>query len=126
MQIIPICGSPYSLRLWPGSYTRREYCLDFVYSNDVSTSLNVPQGYRLVSRAPMGETPWLDLGSFEVYSAEHNWAIKKKDLRAGSEKYVLRDGLHCYLIYPTEAGPEGGKMWFRVPIRSSGASQEAE
>ena len=85
----------------------------------VKELLNVPEGYSLSVRVPMDDRPWLGLGLQDAHSAEHNWGVPEQDLQDGSEKYILRDGLQCLLVYPTESGPDGGKMWFEVPIRPS-------
>ncbi|KAI0689581.1 hypothetical protein C8T65DRAFT_746118 [Cerioporus squamosus] len=114
--IIPIPGSPYSLRIWPGSLTRREYCLDYVYSDDTNRSLNRPKGYDLAAHVPMGSLPWLALGAQELHSLEYNFGIIPEHIGDGQEKYVLRDGLVCVLTY-TEKGHEGEEVRFEVPVR---------
>lgn len=102
--------------MWPGSPTRREYCLDFVYADDTTKSLKKPRGYELVVHVPMGSLPWLGIGEQPLDSIEHNFAILPKDTHDEEERFILRDGLVCVLTYPAE-GYEAPEVRFEVPVR---------
>lgn len=124
VEIIPLPGSPYSLRLWPASLSRREFCLDFVYTRDNNRSLNVPEGCRLSINVPMARLPWLGIGVQDVGSVEHNCSSFTGVLPEGSEKYVLRDGLQCMMVYPTGEGMPYGRVYFEVPVRAGRGGDE--
>ncbi|RPD60450.1 hypothetical protein L226DRAFT_428799, partial [Lentinus tigrinus ALCF2SS1-7] len=114
--IIAIPGSSYSLRMWPGSLTRREYCLDFVYANNTDKSLKHPQGYSFDVYAPMSTRPWLGIGAQTLHSIEHNFGIPHQDVGEENEKIILRDGLLCVLTYTAEGGHRR-EVRFEVPVR---------
>ena len=111
--------SPYSLRLWPGSPYRREYCLDFVYANHTTKSLKKPQGYELTVHVPMGSLPWLGIGEQPLRSIEENFAIAPEDTHEEEERFILRDGLVCVLTYAAQ-GHEAREVRFEVPVRPGG------
>ncbi|KAI0715518.1 hypothetical protein C8T65DRAFT_738607 [Cerioporus squamosus] len=119
VQIIPLPESPYALRMWPASLSRREYCLDFVYADNTNKPSNVPQGYNLSIHVPMASLPWLGIGPQALESVERNCGVRPEDMREGAEKFILRDGLECVMEY-AEEGSEARSVRFKVPIRPGG------
>ncbi|TBU35026.1 hypothetical protein BD311DRAFT_745451 [Dichomitus squalens] len=108
----PIPGSPYSIRLFPGSIVRREYCLDFVHTQ-TGQPLNTPAGFELWI-APETFTPWLGVtGTMRLRSLEAMFG--KSIVRAGEEKFVLRDGQTSILKRPGHKD-----LRFKVPVRIDG------
>ncbi|KAH9854436.1 hypothetical protein C2E23DRAFT_775856 [Lenzites betulinus] len=107
----PIPGSKYSIRLFPGSFSAAEYCMDFVESA-TGKPVNSPFEFELWG-IPNLEAPWLSIPMCgQLRSIEKAHGIKQKDIRPGEEKFILRDGQTCVLKRP-------GKRPFRftVPIR---------
>ncbi|KAH9854445.1 hypothetical protein C2E23DRAFT_818719 [Lenzites betulinus] len=107
----PVPGSKYSIRLFPGSVSAAEYCMDFVESA-TGKPVNSPFQFELWG-IPNLETPWLSIPMCgQLRSIEKAHGIKQKDILPGEEKFILRDGQTCVLKRP-------GKRPFRftVPIR---------
>ncbi|KAL1950993.1 hypothetical protein VTO73DRAFT_142 [Trametes versicolor] len=107
----PIPESKYSLRLFPGSLSAAEYCLDFV---DTSTgkAVNSPFEFELWG-VPDPEMPWLSIPvSGRLRSIEHILGLKQHDIMAGTEKFLLRDGQTCVLMRPGKR-----PLRFTVPLR---------
>ncbi|EIW63833.1 uncharacterized protein TRAVEDRAFT_67814 [Trametes versicolor FP-101664 SS1] len=109
--IRPIPDSKYSIRLFPGSISAAEYCLDFVESA-TGKAVNSPFKFELWA-IPNPDTPWL---SFQICgqlrSIEHAHGIKQKDILPGAEKFILRDGQTCVLVRPGKRS-----IRFTVPVR---------
>ncbi|KAI0752788.1 hypothetical protein C8Q80DRAFT_1217221 [Daedaleopsis nitida] len=97
----PILHSSYSIRLFPGSLSSQEFCMDFV---DTSTGrpVNSPFAFELLQVSDPGGTP---LPGARIRSIE-------RDISRGEEKFVLRDGMTCILRRPGRRDVE-----FTVPIR---------
>ncbi|KAI0633596.1 hypothetical protein C8Q77DRAFT_1115827 [Trametes polyzona] len=107
----PIPDSQYSIRLFPGSLTDAEYCMDFI---DTATGepVNSPFEFELWA-VPNPETPWLSLPVVgKLHSIERSYGLKQEDIRPGAEKFVLRDGLTCMLSRPGKR-----PVRFTVPVR---------
>ncbi|KAJ8455435.1 hypothetical protein ONZ51_g12458 [Trametes cubensis] len=111
IHISPIPGTEYSIRLFPGSISAAEYCLDFVDSAS-GEPVNSPFKFELWG-IPDPETPWLSMPmTQEMRSIERIHGIKQGDILPGHEKFILRDGQTCVLIRPGQP-----KVLFNVPIR---------
>ncbi|KAI9062948.1 hypothetical protein FKP32DRAFT_1572780 [Trametes sanguinea] len=117
----PIPDSNYSIRLFPGSLTLAEYCMDFV-DNATGEAVNSPFEHELWS-VPNPETPWLTAPmAGKLRSAERGCGIKPEDILPGEEKYFLRDGQTCVLVRPGKRS-----VRFTVPVRRrSGPEKPAE
>ncbi|KAI0676666.1 hypothetical protein C8Q78DRAFT_998828 [Trametes maxima] len=118
--IRPIPDSQYSIRLFPGGFSDRQYCLDFV-ETETGKPVNSPFEYELWG-IPDPEAPWLSMPmSGKLRSIECAHGIKQKDILPGHEKFILRDGQTCVLIRP-------GKrcLRFTVPLRKLGPDVELE
>ncbi|KAI0671146.1 hypothetical protein C8Q78DRAFT_974327, partial [Trametes maxima] len=93
VQPIPGCG--YSIRLFPGSLQSSEYCLDFVDSR-TGEPVNSPFKFDLITvpdpNGPVGSGPMVCLRPLECA-----FGIPRNKIRAGEEKFLLRDGQHCVL-----------------------------
>ncbi|KAH9890100.1 hypothetical protein C8Q73DRAFT_793446 [Cubamyces lactineus] len=111
IHIRPIPGTKYSLRLFPGSISAAEYCLDFVDSAS-GEPVNSPFEFELWG-VPNPETPWLSMPiTMRMRSIENAHGIRQEDILPGHEKFILRDGLTCVLIRPGKP-----KIQFTVPVR---------
>lgn len=107
---IPIPRTNLSLRFWPGSLADAEYCMDFVVTA-TRVPINVPVNYK-VWIVPDPAMPWLDPVSTEIMSIEQIHGIDSSAIKEGAEKFILRDGLYCQLVYDKQS-----IMRFRVPKR---------
>ncbi|KAI1791437.1 hypothetical protein LXA43DRAFT_973111 [Ganoderma leucocontextum] len=113
----PIPNSPYSIRLFPGSIAQREYCLDFV-DTKTGKPVNSPPGFQIWSARDPGVMPWLGGlggGMTRMHSLDHALGFRGKDLKAGAEKFVLRDG-QTYML----KRPGHKDVQFKVPVRADG------
>ncbi|KAI0657792.1 hypothetical protein C8Q70DRAFT_264701 [Cubamyces menziesii] len=118
IQIRPIPDSKYSIRLFPGSFTDAEYCMDFVDS-ETGESVNTPFECELHAGPGETDTPWMNFPhSMRIKSIEVARGRKFKDILPGEEKYILRDGQQCVLIRPGKP-----KIRFTVPIRKRPRSE---
>ncbi|KAI0676673.1 hypothetical protein C8Q78DRAFT_1179509 [Trametes maxima] len=109
--IRPIPDSRYSIRLFPGAFSDRQYCLDFV-DTESGKPVNSPFEYELWA-IPDPEAPWLSLPmSGKLHSIECAHGIRQKDILPGHEKFILRDGQTCVLIRPGKRS-----LRFTVPVR---------
>lgn len=109
----PIPDSEYSFRLFPGSFSAAEYCMDFV---DTATGepVNSPFEYELWG-VPDPDAPWLSMPiTGKLHSIERAHGIKQKDIVPGEEKFVLRDGQTCVLMRPGKR-----PLRFTVPLRKA-------
>ncbi|OSD06833.1 hypothetical protein PYCCODRAFT_1474250 [Trametes coccinea BRFM310] len=115
----PIPDSKYSIRLFPGSLSSAEYCMDFVDSA-TGQPVNLPFEHELWS-VPNPDTPWLTMPMVgKLRSAERSHGIQQEDIRPGEEKYFLRDGQTCVLMRPGKR-----PVRFTVPVRRRPGLQEA-
>ncbi|KAL0954907.1 hypothetical protein HGRIS_003839 [Hohenbuehelia grisea] len=107
IQVLPIPGSVYSVRLFPGNPLRREYCIDFVNAREEPINEPFGGGFRLwaVTDPAM---PWLP--SAMLRSVEEQLGLH--DIDEGTEKFVVMDGQACILCRPGEQD-----VMFTVPIR---------
>ncbi|KAL1950992.1 hypothetical protein VTO73DRAFT_141 [Trametes versicolor] len=106
----PIPDSEYSLRLFPGSLSAAEYCLDFV--DAAGNPVNSPFKFELWG-VPDPDAPWLSMPiTGKMRSAEHIFGYKQKDITPGAEKFILRDGQTCVLVRPGKR-----PLRFTVPLR---------
>ncbi|KAL7279563.1 hypothetical protein ACG7TL_005962 [Trametes sanguinea] len=111
IHICPIPDTKYSIRLFPGSISAAEYCLDFVDTAS-GEPVNSPFEFELWG-IPDPDTPWLGTSiSMKLRSMEQSHGIKQKDILPGHEKFLLRDGQTCALIRPGKP-----KIRFTVPVR---------
>ncbi|KAH9850219.1 hypothetical protein C2E23DRAFT_870176 [Lenzites betulinus] len=121
IHIRPIPDTQYSLRLFPGSLTNSEYCLDFV-DNATGAPVNSPFEFELWG-VPDWDNPLAGLPIVQkMRSIENAHNIKTKDIRPGHEKFILRDGQTLVLARP-------GKMKIRfkgVPIRRRPESEQVQ
>ncbi|KAI0671289.1 hypothetical protein C8Q78DRAFT_850649 [Trametes maxima] len=118
--IRPIPDSQYSIRLFPGSYSDRQYCLDFLHT-ETGTPVNSPFEYELLA-IPDPDAPWLALPmSGKLRSIECAHGIKQEDILPGCEKFVLRDGQTCMLVRPGKQ-----PLRFTVPLRRYGPEVQEE
>ncbi|KAI0355448.1 hypothetical protein OH77DRAFT_1480059 [Trametes cingulata] len=118
VHVRPIPDTPYSIRLFPGSLSAAEYCLDFVHSAS-GEPVNSPFEFELWG-VPDPETPWLSMPMTQrIRSIEHTHGVKQEDVLPGHEKFILRDGLTCVLVRPGKP-----KIRFTVPVRKSPAASE--
>ncbi|OSD05434.1 hypothetical protein PYCCODRAFT_1465330 [Trametes coccinea BRFM310] len=107
----PIPESEYSIRLFPGSISAAEYCMDFVDSA-TGKPVNSPFEFELWG-IPDPETPWLGMPICQqMHSIERIHGIKQEDILPGHEKFILRDGQTFALIRPGKIG-----MRFTAPVR---------
>ncbi|KAI9062950.1 hypothetical protein FKP32DRAFT_1721670 [Trametes sanguinea] len=115
----PVPDSNYSIRLFPGSLSLSEYCMDFV---DTTTGepVNSPFEHELWS-VPNPDTPWLTIPMVgKLRSAERGHGIRQEDILPGEEKYFLRDGQTCVLMRPGKR-----PVRFTVPVRRRPELQES-
>ncbi|KAI0326903.1 hypothetical protein GY45DRAFT_1258042 [Cubamyces sp. BRFM 1775] len=111
IHIRPIPDTKYSIRLFPGSISAAEYCMDFVDSTS-GEPVNSPFKFELWG-VPDPDTPWLSMPiTMRMRSIENARGIKQEDILPGHEKFILRDGLTCVLIRPGKP-----KIQFTVPVR---------
>ncbi|KAI9059092.1 hypothetical protein FKP32DRAFT_1580651, partial [Trametes sanguinea] len=106
----PIPDSIYSIRLFPGSISAAEYCMDFVVTA-TGQAVNSPFEFELWA-VPHPDAPHLTPFTGRLWSIEHAHGIKQKDILPGEEKFVLRDGLTCLLRRPGKTA-----VRFTVPTR---------
>ncbi|KAI0688970.1 hypothetical protein C8Q76DRAFT_765596 [Earliella scabrosa] len=103
----PIPHSPYSLRLFPGSVSLKEFCMDFVHTK-TGRPVNSPFPFEL----------WSTSGQFHcqptvrLVSLERLWGHSQKSVAPGEEKFVLREGTTCILRRPGRRD-----LRFTVPVR---------
>ncbi|KAH9850216.1 hypothetical protein C2E23DRAFT_887643 [Lenzites betulinus] len=118
--IRPIPDTQYSLRLFPGSLTSSEYCLDFV-DNETGAPVNSAFEFELWA-VPDWDNPLAGLPIVQkMRSIENAHNIDTKDIRPGQEKFILRDGQTCVLARPGKM-----KIRFEVPIRPRPASETVQ
>ncbi|OSC98173.1 hypothetical protein PYCCODRAFT_1447577 [Trametes coccinea BRFM310] len=111
IHICPIPDTKYSIRLFPGSISAAEYCLDFVDSAS-GEPVNSPFEFELWG-IPDPDAPWLGIPiTMQLRSMEQSHGIKQADILPGHEKFLLRDGQTCVLIRPGKP-----KVRFTVPVR---------
>ncbi|KAI0759380.1 hypothetical protein BD413DRAFT_597982 [Trametes elegans] len=127
VRIRPIADSDYSMRLWPGSITGSEWCLDFVHSKTLEPK-NAPFIFELWAVAvgdpiAINTAPWLplDVVGERLKSLEHGFGMKPEQIPEGEEKFVLRDGQTCMLKRPGRRA-----IRFTVPNRFPVAPTEPD
>ncbi|KAI0642957.1 hypothetical protein C8Q79DRAFT_198853 [Trametes meyenii] len=105
-----IPDSEYSIRLFPGSLSNSEYCLDFIDSR-TGEPVNSPFKFDLICvpdpNAPIGSDPM-----FRMRPLECAFGIEADKIKPGNEKFVFRDGQHCVLRRPGLRD-----VRFTIPIR---------
>ncbi|KAI9059093.1 hypothetical protein FKP32DRAFT_1580613, partial [Trametes sanguinea] len=106
----PIPDSIYSIRLFPGSISAAEYCMDFVVTA-TGQPVNSPFEFELWA-VPHPDAPHLTPFTGRLWSIEHAHGIKQENILPGEEKFVLRDGLTCLLRRPGQKA-----IRFTVPTR---------
>ncbi|KAI0639080.1 hypothetical protein C8Q77DRAFT_1163273 [Trametes polyzona] len=107
----PIPDSDYSIRLFPGSISAAEYCMDFV-ETATGKAVNSPFEYELwgVPNPDMAHITMTMTG--KLRSIERAHGIKQEDILPGAERFVLRDGQSCLLKRPGK-----DPVMFTVPLR---------
>ncbi|KAI0701419.1 hypothetical protein C8T65DRAFT_579624 [Cerioporus squamosus] len=101
--------SQYSIRLFPGSPSFRQYCLDFV---ETSTHRPVNSPFEFELWAIGSHTSPNVYGPVRLRSLESAFGYAQRDITPGEEKFVLTDGMTCLLTRP------GHKpIRFTVPTR---------
>ncbi|KAL7280681.1 hypothetical protein ACG7TL_005620 [Trametes sanguinea] len=120
--ILPIPDTPYSLRFWPGSLTWAEFCMDFMKDTEQygKIAVNVPVGYQIWAIPDPDHSPWLFPTCTQLESPERSYGIPADKIDAGAEKYLLRDGLVCSLVFKDRE-----VLRFQVPQRQGANSVEA-
>lgn len=113
----PIPNSEHSVRLWPGDARVGEFCMDFVHS-ETKEAVNSPFEYELWS-VPNPAAPWLPTPTLRLRSLESCFRIAKDSLRAGEEKFVLKEGQTCLLKRPGQKN-----VRFTVPVWSRASAQD--
>lgn len=109
--MLPIPGSDYTMRLWPGSSLRSEHCLDFIETK-TGKPINVPEKYS-IWLLPTPEAPWLQgTGPVELVTLERSFGLQPTEIGEGEERYILRDGMTCML-----SSSDGPEAIFDVPLR---------
>lgn len=88
----------------------QEFSLDFVDTR-THEAVNSPFEYELWA-VPDQQTPWLSMGGRRLKSIENALGIKTSEIRAGEEKFILREGLTCMLVRPDKRA-----LCFKVPRR---------
>ncbi|RPD57954.1 hypothetical protein L227DRAFT_506144, partial [Lentinus tigrinus ALCF2SS1-6] len=108
----PIPNSAYSIRLFPGFFAAREYCIDFVHT-ETGVAVNSPFEFELWA-VSNPSAPWLGSGSMRLYSLEDTFKhlMEGDETLPGDEKFVVRDGQTCLLKRPGQRD-----VRFTVPIR---------
>ncbi|KAI0700832.1 hypothetical protein C8T65DRAFT_557212, partial [Cerioporus squamosus] len=107
----PIPNSSYSIRLFPGCFLAKEYCLDFVDSK-TGVPVNSPFKFELWV-VPNPSAPWFTFApSHRVTSLDSAFGVQQDEILPGHEKFVLRDGQTCLL-----RRPGCRDVRFTVPIR---------
>ncbi|KAH9896424.1 hypothetical protein C8Q73DRAFT_685387 [Cubamyces lactineus] len=115
--IRPIPDSEYSIRLYPGSISAAEFCIEFVHTA-TGKAVNSPFPYELWS-VPSPAMSGLSVPMVgRLKSAECAFGIRQEDILPGEEKFLLCDGQTCRLKRP-------GKrlLRFTVPIRQRQSSR---
>ncbi|RPD65316.1 hypothetical protein L226DRAFT_531096 [Lentinus tigrinus ALCF2SS1-7] len=105
--VCAIPNSEYSMRLFPGAFKTREYCLDFVKS-DTGEPENSPFEFELWALLGPSLYPY----SMRLLSLEQSSGIRPEDIVPGAETFVLRDGMVCLLKRPGHR-----TVRFKVPVR---------
>ncbi|KAI0330389.1 hypothetical protein GY45DRAFT_1434687 [Cubamyces sp. BRFM 1775] len=106
-----IPDTKFSIRLFPGSFSDREYCMDIV--DGTGHPVNRPFEFELLAGPGKTDTPWLTFsGSMKVRSIEEAYGHKREDILPGEEKYILRDGQMCLMTRPGKPN-----LRFTVPVR---------
>lgn len=108
----PIPNSQYSVRLFPGSLARQEFCMDFVLTS-TGQAINSPFTFELWI-LPNASTPWLGGLPMRIHSLERMRGCREADISPGAEKFLLRDGQTCLLTRPGHRD-----LRFIVPIRAA-------
>ncbi|KAL7280680.1 hypothetical protein ACG7TL_005619 [Trametes sanguinea] len=117
VHVRPIPESKYSIRIFPGSISAAEYCMDFVDS-ETGEPVNSPFEYELWA-VPDPDTPWLGMPMCQqIRSIERIHGIKQEDILPGHEKFILRDGQTCVLRRPGKP-----QVRFNVPVRKQPVTQ---
>ena len=119
MYMRKIPGSEYSVRLFPGCYSLREWGMDFVRTA-TGEAVNRPFKFELWA-VPNPKGPATQMGCGRLTSFEESFGIARDKIRPGEEKFLLRDGDTCLLKRPGEKD-----IRFTVPIRPLPSSPEAE
>ncbi|KAL7281880.1 hypothetical protein ACG7TL_003346 [Trametes sanguinea] len=114
----PIPDSSYSIRLFPGSISAAEYCMDFVVT-ETGQPVNSPFEFELWA-IPHPDAPHLTPFTGQLMSIERAHGIKQEDILPGEEKFILRDGLTCLLRRPGKK-----PVRFTVPTRRRTESTKA-
>lgn len=110
--IRPVPDTKYSFRLFPGSLSAAEYCMDFV-ETATGKPVNSPFEYELWGVTGDSDTPWLTMPiCAKLRTIERAHGIKQESILPGAEKFVLRDGQTCVLIRPGQRS-----LRFTVPVR---------
>ena len=83
------------MRLFPGSLTSREYCLDYVSGTDHSKAVDAP-----FSECELYVAQGQGWPLTRMWTVEEGAGIPSDQVRPGCEKYILRDGMRCVLVRP--------------------------
>ncbi|KAI0078074.1 hypothetical protein K474DRAFT_976351 [Panus rudis PR-1116 ss-1] len=86
-----------------------QYTLDLVYTV-TGESVNMPSEWELWFVPPPSKF-WLSFAPYRNYSLEHGFDVRGKDLNAGEEKFILKEGMICLLKRPGKKD-----VRFTVPV----------
>ncbi|RDX40601.1 hypothetical protein OH76DRAFT_1365989 [Lentinus brumalis] len=99
-QTQPIPGTKYSLRLFPGSYVAREWCLEFILTRSekpILTPANVTVWH-------IPDPDWAEgVGYNRIFSLEDTFTDSLPGVPIKEEKYVLRDGEKVIVYMPKKS-----------------------
>ena len=112
IHVRPIPDTQYSLRLFPGSISAREYCMDIVDSAS-GEPVNSPFDFELWG-APDPATPAVGMPrlTHQIPSAERGHGLKQEEIQPGHEKWFLTDGRTYVIVRPGKPN-----VRFTVPDR---------
>ena len=114
----PIPQTPYSIRLFPGSASLQEFCMDFVHTS-TGQPVNSPFAFELWSTADASSLR----PAVRLVSLERSWGYAQQDIIPGGEKFVLRDGMRCILRRPGRKDLRFTVPTRAVPVDSSDADE---
>ncbi|KAI0705498.1 hypothetical protein C8Q76DRAFT_771243 [Earliella scabrosa] len=104
----PIPHSSYSLRLFPGSVSLKEFCMDFVHTK-TGQPVNSPFAFELWTTSDRSNCQ----PAVRLVSLERLWGHAQTSIAPGEEKFVLREGTTCTL-----RRPGCRDLRFTVPVRA--------
>jgi len=106
----PIPNSDYSLRLFSSSRPEAgEFGLDFVHTS-TGEPVNSPFEFELWA-VSVANASWVPMPRHRLRSLEEKSGRKTKDLKPGTEKFIVKGGMACVLKRPGFRD-----VYFKVPV----------